>query len=67
VYTKRYILTNIGGKMKQKRGKDYKMTRQWTDQVRKSRKPLLENIKRWFIREEFQNGRKSNLLVEEKE
>jgi len=31
--------------VKQKKGKDYKSTRQWTDENRKRKKRLVENVK----------------------
>jgi len=39
--------------MKQKKGKDHKSTRQWTDENRKGKKRLVENVKKAVIKGEF--------------
>ena len=41
------------GEMKQKKGKDYKITRQWTDEDRIAKKRLMESIKPAIIKGEF--------------
>ncbi|MDR2942531.1 MAG: hypothetical protein LBV17_08075 [Treponema sp.] len=39
--------------MKQKKGKDYKTTRQWKDENRKGKNRLVKNVKNAVIKGEF--------------
>jgi hypothetical protein len=43
----------VGKTMKQKKGKDYKTTRQWKDENRKGKNRLVKNVKNAVIKGEF--------------
>ena len=53
--------------MKQEKGRDYKSTRQWTDEERKAKKRLRENIKKSEIKGEFDEEKLATQKREENE
>jgi len=53
--------------MKQQKGRDYKPTRQWTDEDRIAKKGLRENIKKSFIKGELDEDKVDPMTCKKEE